>query len=169
MNGYKTKCLFYATSDEHSAHDLILGRTWMHIHKSQFDWEGRSINLTLGTTTVNIPAVSLTKAHPSLSEPTTTSPADCEPKKNNKGHQHNALHEGRLPNRKPQTRNFYTSTKQIWVHKPTVPSIPPLHIGFQIQPKTTRVYSTPIDPKKAASSTTLLSRQQPYLGPDNQS
>ena len=37
VDGYKMDCLFYVTSNEHSAHDLILGRAWMHRHNNQFD------------------------------------------------------------------------------------------------------------------------------------
>ena len=56
--GYKEDCLFYVTENDASAHDMVLGRTWLHRHKCQIEWGARLINLVLGTQNINLPAAS---------------------------------------------------------------------------------------------------------------
>ena len=37
VGAHKEDCLFHVTDNKESAHDVILGRTWMHKHRCQFD------------------------------------------------------------------------------------------------------------------------------------
>ena len=45
VDGHKEDCQFYVTNNEESAHDIILGRAWIHKHKCQFNWEAQLISL----------------------------------------------------------------------------------------------------------------------------
>ena len=62
VNGHKENCQFYVTKNEESAHDVILGRSWMSRHKCQFNWEAHSISFVIGTKKVTIPTADITRA-----------------------------------------------------------------------------------------------------------
>ena len=54
---HKEECHFHVTDNKESAHDIILGHSWMHKHRCQFDWDECTITIILCNQRVVLPVV----------------------------------------------------------------------------------------------------------------
>ena len=54
---HKENCLFQVIDNKESAHDVILGSSWMHKHRCQFDWDKHTITVVLCNQKVSLPLV----------------------------------------------------------------------------------------------------------------
>ena len=115
------------TDNKESAHDVILGRTWMHKHRCQFDWEECTINLAFGTMKITLPAVAeatVTTAIPcadlvATALPTIDRKQSCTKPRVNNGFvtTNAAIQKWWLPKKLLQAQHFYEGKGLIWVPK----------------------------------------------------
>ena len=119
VDGCKEACQFYVTGSEESAHDIILGRAWMHRHRCQFDWEERNIHLVIGTKQITLPEATKATIMPTIPKAdwvATSLPKERQLK--HKGVPHNAsIRMEWLPKQLLREQHFYEGNNYIWVPK----------------------------------------------------
>ena len=125
---HKEECHFHVTDTKESAHDIILGRSWMHKHKCQFDWDKRTITVVLCNQRVVLPvaaeATSTTEATPLATSVATAVPT----RKRTNNHAKKfattkvvstkaSIHKWWLPKKLLQAQHFYEENNLIWIPK----------------------------------------------------
>ena len=128
VGAHKEDCLFHVTDNKESAHDIILGRSWMHKHRCQFDWEERTINIFLDNTKVTLPAAA-EATNTIKTTPHANSVAIALPtmkQTNNRAKilvnrwvvpTKASIHKRWLPKKLLQAQRFYEGNGLIWVPK----------------------------------------------------
>ena len=125
---HKEDCLFHVTDNRESAHDVILGRSWMHKHRCQFDWEERTINVFLGNQKVTLPAAAeatiTTETTPHANSVVTALPTMKRTNNHAKIFATSgvvstkaSVHKRWLPKKLLQAQHFYEGNELIWVPK----------------------------------------------------
>ena len=61
IQGITETCTFYVLENTECAHEAILGRNWMAIHKCVVDWEQQVIHLSMNNQSMLIPQIKGTK------------------------------------------------------------------------------------------------------------
>ena len=127
VGAHKEDCLFHVTDNKESAHDIILGRAWLHKHRCQFDWEEHTINLAFGPMKITLPTAAeaiVTTAIPcanliATALPTIPQKQRCaKPRVNNGIVTPNASIQKRwIPKKLLQAQHFYEGNDLIWVPK----------------------------------------------------
>ena len=122
VKGHKENCQFYVTKSDDSAHDVILGRSWMSRHRCQFNWEANSISLVFGTTQITIPAIAeasgSSKTQEAAKAATKMSSEQVQfdrPAQHQKADQAKKVKQPRV-----QAQFLHTSNNYIWVPKSKV-------------------------------------------------
>ena len=125
---HKEECHFHVTDNKESAHDIILGCSWMHKHRCQFDWDKRTITVALCNQSVVLPvaaeATSTTKETPLATSVATT----VSTRKRITNHAKNfaatqvvstkaSIHKRWLPKKLLQAQHFYEGNNLIWIPK----------------------------------------------------
>ena len=121
VQGHVEKCQFYITKSGESAHDVILGRSWMSRHRCQFNWEATSISVVFGQQQITVPAANVATTETSTSPWAPTSAKALSPNQA----MHTCTRQGHTvhPHRKiPQKdikrhQQLQYRNKYIWVPK----------------------------------------------------
>ena len=119
VNGHKENFQFYVTKSEESAHDVILGRSWMSQHRCQLNWEANSINLVFGIKQITLPtaaAASDSSDTPGATQAATTMPPKQAPLKRQAPRQ-STYQRRRLLQSSVQAHLSHKCNNYIWVPK----------------------------------------------------